>query len=217
MESSKRKKVLGILAGGKASRLSGTEKLNLKVGGKRVIERILNSLADDTIFKEALLLLGKKDISVFEPLPNSLIKITPLLDPYPGNGPLLGLLAALEERPTSDIFLCGGDMPFPSFALIKELLKDIEKGFDVSIAESDRGLEPLFAWYSPQVASHALSALAAGKMKIVSFFDQVQVSVMPLKKVRELCDPTICFLNINTKSDLEIARQTAMVLGELRA
>lgn len=200
-------RILAILAGGRATRFSGVEKIGLKVGGKTILERIISSLAQQTFFDRIYLLIGQKDEKVFQPLPETSAEIIFLKDRFPGEGPLGGLLTVFEANKDSHIFLCAGDMPFPSRKLMTELYRGLMKDHLISVAESRRGVEPLFGWYSSDLYEITLKSVEKGNVRMISIFGEDTTRVLPISEVEKICNPDICFFNINNEKDYHFAQE----------
>lgn len=214
MKGSTREKVLAILAGGKATRFSGIEKARLEIGGKTILERILDSLASPKVFDTVYLLIGDKSEEDFKPLPEIPVKMFFLKDKIPGEGPLGGLLTVFEFSKNSHVFLSAGDMPFPSRDLMIKLYESITEGYLISVAESKKGVEPLFGWYSSDLYKDVFEAVMRKDLKVVTIFNEKNVHVLPLSETEKICDPEVCFFNINTKADYELAKNLAKVMPD---
>ncbi len=203
-------RILAILAGGGATRFSGVEKIRLKLGGKTILERIISSLAEPEFFDKIDLLIGQKDERTFQPLPVTSTEIVFIKDKFPGKGPLGGLLSVFEANKDSQVFLCAGDMPFPSRDLMKELYRGLSKDHLISIAESRRGVEPLFGWYSSDLYEITLKSVKKGNVRMISIYRKDTTRVLPISKVEKICDPDICFFNINTEKDYQRGEEIAL-------
>lgn len=211
--------VLAVLAGGKATRLGGVEKVRLDIGGTSPLERVLRALGPLPEFGEVALLVGTKQPSAFEDAALGFAEaagkpVCLVADIYPGRGPLSGLHAALRAAAGRPLFLCAGDLPFPSPALARALGERLRAGADVAIARSERGLEPLFAWYGPACLAAVERALERGDERVVSFFGEVRVSEMKTEEAARYADLALTFLNLNTPDDVERARAALASRGE---
>lgn len=132
-------------------------------------------------------------------------------DVKPGIGALGGLLTALECTNTQAIGLTACDMPFVNENLFKmefDLLSN--EGWDVVIPSSREGLEPFHAVYRREICLEAVKkALENGERKMISWFSDVKVRVIPVEEVL-LIDPSLnLFLNVNTQEELIAAEKIA--------
>ena len=190
-----------ILAGGAASRYGGRPKGLERVGGRRVIDRVADTLreaADD-------LLLIANDPASREWLPG----VPTASDVRTNCGSLGGIHAAIV-RAAGPVLVIAWDMPFVPPALLRRL-RDSSARADAVLPESGsrRGLEPLCAYYSPSCVPAIERRLDAGDMRVVSFFDDVRVERVPEREVRTFGDPAVLFMNVNTPDDLALAERHA--------
>lgn len=190
-----------ILAGGQATRYGGRPKGLVRVGGKRVLDRVVEALAPAT---DELLLVAN-DPAAAEWLPGIRVE----RDVRPGCGGLGGIHAALVHALT-DVIVVAWDMPFVPARLIAALRAFGELA-DVVVPESDsrRGVEPLCAYYSRRCLAPIERRLDAGERRIVSFFDDVKIARIAAREVAVLGDPALMFMNINSPDDLALAEKYA--------
>lgn len=202
-------KIFALLAGGKASRLGGVEKLNLDFQGKSLIDLILEKYEKTGLFDRFVVLSGTKNPANFK------TEKTPefISDIVEDGGPLIGLYSLiLNVSPDDLIFLHGGDMPFTSPEIMLELYRLLEKGYDVAVPKIERGYEPLFAWYRASVKTAVENAVSQGKRRVVSFYPEVKVIELDMEKLTKLCNPETFFLNINSEEDY---RKAAFLLESI--
>ncbi len=218
-----------VLAGGESSRY-GAPKALAKVGGVRIIDRVVDALRHVT---------PDLAISANEPGLFADLGLPILPDARERLGPLGGIYTLLvraraEGRPGILAVAC--DMPFPSPALLTLLAwrgfrhgnppapvepgdpgSDSDSGSDsgsgggwlpdvvVPASGGRRGIEPLFAAYSVRCIPAIDAALDAGDRRMIGFHDRVSVHTIPLVEVEAVCDPGRAFLNVNTREDRERA------------
>jgi molybdopterin-guanine dinucleotide biosynthesis protein A len=190
-----------ILAGGQATRYGGRPKGLERVGGKRVLDRVVEALAPAT--DELLLIANEAGASEW------LSGVRVERDLRPGCGSLGGIHAALAHAGTG-VIVVAWDMPFLPTRLIAALRAFGELA-DVVVPESDsrRGVEPLCAYYSVRCLAPIERQLDAGERHVVSFFDEVKVARIAAPEVATVGDPAFMFMNINTPGDLALAEQHA--------
>lgn len=193
------KRTFALLAGGQATRLNGIEKLNLELKGTRIIEMILSRFFESSFFDEFVVLVGSKSPDVFLPL--SVERVEFIEDIFPQAGPLGGLYSLFERHDADAVFLLGGDMPFADPNLAIYLYRYVEQGYDVVVPEG----EPLAGWYHSRVFPAVKKALEAGKRRVISFFDSVNVKQVGSDEIKNIVDLERCFFNINTQEDYEKA------------
>jgi len=172
-----------VLAGGAASRYGGAPKGLLEVGGRRILDRVIDSVAAVT-GSPPLLVANAADAPSWRPD----LKTVP--DARPGFGSLGGIYTAVAAR--SEPVLCvAWDMPFVPSAFLPE-------------SSGRRGLEPLCAVYGPACRAAIERRLDKGDLKAISFHADVRVGILPLAQVRAFGggDPDELFFNVNTPADL---------------
>ena len=181
-----------ILVGGKSSRM-GSNKAFLELKGKTFIELQIDLLRE--IFND--IFISANTSSEYEYLNLSIFK-----DVYPGKGPLGGIYTSLINSSSLHTFMLACDMPFIGPELINHL-KDLTKEYDVVIPKSEKGLEPLHAFYSKKCIDPIKRSLEEDNLRITSFFPHVNVKIVELDNLN-LSD---CFKNsiknLNTRDDYE--------------
>jgi molybdopterin-guanine dinucleotide biosynthesis protein A len=190
-----------ILAGGAASRYGGRPKGLERVGGRRVIDRVADALAEAA---DELLLIAN-DPAAAEWLPG----VRLATDVRPNCGSLGGIHAAIV-RASKPVLVVAWDMPFVPGSLLRAL-RDGATRADAVLPESGsrRGLEPLCAYYSTACVPAIERRLDASDMRVVSFFEDVRVERLPEPQVRRFGDPAVLFMNVNTPDDLALAERHA--------
>ncbi len=193
-----------ILAGGQATRYGGAPKGLVRVGARRVIDRVADALRPVT---DELLLIAN-DPGSAEWLPG----VRVAADVRVGCGSLGGIHAALA-RAGRDVLVVAWDMPFVPSALLGDLRANAGGAgrADVVVPESDsrRGVEPLCAFYGAGCMPAIERRLDAGDLRVIGFYEDVRVARLDAAAVRRHGDPALIFLNINAPEDLELAERHA--------
>jgi len=188
-----------ILAGGRSRRMGGRNKALFRVGGTRIIQRVVATMT--RVFSRVLLVTNNPDEFAFLGLP-----MVP--DIKPGVGSLGGLYTGLYHCPTEYGFLVACDMPFLQEGIIRHLTGLID-GHDVVVPRVGAHLEPLHAVYSRRCIPHIEALLHENELAIIAFFPHVSLREVDERELRRL-DPTLTFLmNLNTPEDLRKAEQLA--------
>ena len=99
-----------VLAGGAARRLSGVDKAGVVVGGSRLLDRVLDALAD----ARAVIVAGPRRDTPHDP---RWVRETP-----PGGGPVAGLQAALPFVSSDVVVVLAVDLPFVDTDLVGRLV-----------------------------------------------------------------------------------------------
>ncbi len=189
-----------VLAGGAASRYGGVPKGLLMVGGRRILDGVVESLRAVT-GAAPLLVANAPDAASWRPD----LQTTP--DNRPGFGSLGGIYTAVTAG-SGPVLCVAWDMPFVPEGLLRALVDGAEAGnYDAFLPASSgrRGLEPLCAVYGPACAPAIARRLDDGDLKAISFHADVRVGILSLANVRTFGDPDELFFNVNTPADLERA------------
>ena len=196
-----------ILAGGMSRRL-GRNKALEPFQGEPLIRRVIHRMGQTA---SNIVVVANDDERVAElNLPDH---VTPVIDEYPGKGSLGGIYTGLKAAPTEWAVFCACDMPFPSPRLYRALLSNREAN-DAVVPVVDGRPEPIHAAYSRACLKPIREKLAADRLKISGFFDDVRVCYFTEDKVREIDPDLLSFFNINTQKDLEKANRIALTSTE---
>lgn len=187
-----------ILAGGQASRFGGAPKGLERVGGVRILDRLVETFL--AAFGHLPLLIAndpgasgwRSDLQV-------------LPDLQPGLGALGGLYTAVVAGP-APVVVAGWDMPFLTVELLHAVGGGLAQADACLPAGAGRyGLEPLAASYGPGCAGPIRDAIAAGDLRAIAFHPRVKVSILSPDEVARFGDPSRLFFNVNTAADLSQA------------
>ena len=187
-----------ILAGGGATRFAGKPKGLELIGGVRILDRLVAAFTE--ALGEAPLLIANDPAAV-----GWVPGLRVVTDIRPGAGAAGGILTAVRVAP-APVVVVAWDMPFVSAALIRALADGLG-GVDAFLPESGgrRGVEPLCAAYGPAATAAVTASLDRGDLRAVAFHDALKVGILTLERVRQLGDPALLFLNVNTADDLREA------------
>jgi molybdopterin-guanine dinucleotide biosynthesis protein A len=187
-----------VLAGGAARRYGGRPKGLIELGGRRILDRVVDALHAVT-GEPPLLVANAPDGPTWRP------DLRTIPDVRPDCGSLGGIYTAVAAG-AGPVLCVAWDMPFVSPELLR-VLADGSAGYDAFLPESDgrRGVEPLCAVYAPACGPAIERQLARGNLKAIGFHPEVQVGTLRLERVREFGDPDVLFFNVNTPADLERA------------
>jgi molybdopterin-guanine dinucleotide biosynthesis protein A len=196
--------VIGVIqAGGKSTRMGGQPKALLHVGGRRIIERVVDVLA--AVLDDVLVVTNTPEAYAFLGLP-----MVP--DVHADHGSLGGIYSGLVAAPGDAAFTVACDMPFLHRDLVR-LVVDRAAAADVVVPRVGEQLETLHACYGKACLPHMADRLASGRFRITGFFDRVRVLEIPEAELRAYRDPAIAFMNVNTPEELEHARALERAAG----
>lgn len=188
-----------ILAGGLASRMGGADKALLTLGGRRVLERVLERLESQTT---TILLNANEDAGRFAVY--ALPVIPDGVDDRPG--PLAGVLAGLDwaaEHGIDEIVTIAADTPFFPFDLVARLKRAAnEQVMPIALAASrdENGAprrHPTFGLWPVSVREDLRAQLASGQRRVAAFADRHGAATALFDHYGG--DP---FFNVNTPQDL---------------
>ena len=187
-----------VLAGGAARRYGGRPKGLIELGGRRILDRVVDAVAAVT-GAAPLLVANAPEGPGWRP------DLRTVPDVRPACGSLGGIYTAVASG-AGPVLCVAWDMPF----ITPELLRALVEGsveYDAFLPESDgrRGLEPLCAVYGPACGPAIERQLARHDLRAIGFHADVKVGTLPLERVRAHGDPDVLFFNVNTPADLERA------------
>jgi molybdopterin-guanine dinucleotide biosynthesis protein A len=197
-------RVTGVIqAGGKSTRMGGEPKALLELGGRRIIERVLDAVAP--VVDDVLIVTNTPALYAFLGVP-----MVP--DAYPDHGSLGGIFSGLAAASGEAAFTVACDMPFLHPPVARLVIGRAGQG-DIVIPRVGEQLETMHALYAKACLPHIEAKLKEGQFKIVGFFGGVSVVEIPEGDVARLRAPDVVFMNVNTPEELERARALAAELG----
>ena len=197
-------KVVGVIqAGGKSTRMGGRPKALLDLGGRRIIERVVGEVA--SVLGDPLIVTNTPELYAFLGLPM-------VGDVHPDHGSLGGIYSGLLAATGDAAFTVACDMPFLHRDLVRLVVERAPLG-DVVVPRVGEQFETLHACYAKRCLPHMEERLAAGRFRIVGFFEHVRVVEIPEAEVRAYRDPAVAFMNVNTPEELDRARVLQREIG----
>jgi molybdopterin-guanine dinucleotide biosynthesis protein A len=184
-----------IIAGGQAARHGSRPKGLERVGGERILDRLVATF-EAALGAQPLLVANAPEASAWRP------GLRVVADLLAGSGPVIGIYTAILAAP-APVVCVAWDMPFVTAPLLRALADGLS-GADACLPESGgpRGLEPLCAAYGPAAGPAIAAALAAGERSAVGFHDRIKLGILSSERVRAFGDPAVLFFNVNTPDDL---------------
>ncbi len=189
-----------VFAGGLGTRLGGTKKALLDVGGKPVIHRVLAALEP----LSSHIIVVDNDASLAH-LPG----VTIVPDNETRAGVLVALASGLSAAKGELCVVVACDMPFLDTTLLQWLIEQAAD-YDVVMPVNDGQMDPMHAVYRRATCLAAIeSALARGEKRMISYLRDVRVREVHDVELRARDPELRSFFNINTPEDLELARSVA--------
>lgn len=197
-----------ILAGGRATRMGGGDKGLLRVGGQRLIDRVIARLGPQC---GALALNANGDPARFADL--GLPVLADSIDGFPG--PLAGVLAGLDwaaGQGASHIVTAAADTPFFPTDLVDRLWAARgPSGMSLAATRDDNGKlwrHPTFGLWPVALRDDLRRALQGGLRKVVLWTDQYGAGTAEFAAT-----PSDPFFNINTPDDIALAETLLLETG----
>lgn len=190
-----------VLAGGRSSRM-GRDKYALRLGGERLIERVVGRLS---VVSDDLLVAG----ATVEEMPFLAGRLRFTTDPGgPGQGPLAGIAGALAAARHDHLLVVATDMPFLNPDLIR-FLASLATDVDVvvPVIAADGFPETLHAIYHRAALPAIERALQSGRRRVTSFFPEVRVRTVTREELLPYDPQLHAFFNANTPEEWERARR----------
>jgi molybdopterin-guanine dinucleotide biosynthesis protein A len=197
-------RVTGVIqAGGKSTRMGGKPKGLLELGGRRIIERVLDAVAPAVA--DVLIVTNTPELYGFLGVPM-------VADVYPDHGSLGGIFSGLAAASGDAAFTVACDMPFLHREVARLIVSRAAEG-DVVIPRVGPQLQTMHAVYGKACLAPIEARLRVGRLKIVGFFDSVRVVEIDEAAVARHRAPDVVFMNVNTPDELAHARALAEELG----
>ena len=122
-------------------------------------------------------------------------------DRYQSSSPLVALVSIFETLDDiEEVFLLSVDAPFVNKDIIDKLYKNNASVYDVVVAKSNNGLEPLCAIYHKSSLVEAKKALEDNRHKLHSLFEKLNVKIVKI-------DNESAFINLNYPSEYKEAKK----------
>jgi molybdopterin-guanine dinucleotide biosynthesis protein A len=194
--------VSGIaLAGGRSSRF-GSDKLAAEIDGRRLLDRVIERLAE--VSDEVLVVLAPGDERM---LPNATGAVRRVTDPELHGGPLVGLLAGLERADQPIVVLAGGDMPTLSPDVLGAMIRALvasEPGTDAVILASRGDRLPLPAVLRTGAATDVARRLVGdGERRLRSLFERLPTRALDEAEWRPLDPEAATLRDVDRPTDLD--------------
>jgi len=194
------------MAGGAGRRL-GKNKALERIGGRALIERVVDRLIPVTT--EVMVVVARPKQAEPLPLPSSVRVIT---DRYPGRGSLGGIFTGVDASAERWSLVVACDMPFLDLDLLRHLMAKSTNA-DAVIPRLNGQPEPLHALYSKACLGPMERMLRAGQLKIAPLFETVRVRYVDEGTIDRIDPRHLSFFNINTQAELEEALRLVREVG----
>jgi molybdenum cofactor guanylyltransferase len=201
MHSPNSPKLNGYVLAGGGSRRFGRDKALVEFGGVPLLLRLATSLRSYTT--SVAVIGGVEKYAALDP------QLRVLEDRWPGEGPLGGIITALENTRTTSgdvrwnvILSC--DMPFVTadwLAAMVQFTREISSNAKVLFPLSDHGPEPLCACYRTDAVDELKSQFEQGVRKVTQALKQLSTEVLDASVWKRFDSAGRLFWNMNTPED----------------
>lgn len=183
--------------------MGGRPKALLELGGRRIIERVLDAVAP--VVDDVLIVTNTPELYEFLRLPM-------VADAYPDHGSLGGIFTGLAAAEGEAAFTVACDMPFVHRDVARLVVERAAEA-DVVIPRVGQQLETLHAVYAKACLPHIERRLRERQLRIVGFLEDVRVVEIGEAEVARHRPPEIVFMNVNTPEELARARSLVARFG----
>jgi molybdenum cofactor guanylyltransferase len=191
-----------VFAGGRGSRLGGTRKALLSVGGRTILERTLEALGP--LADERLALVQDERFPAIDDL-----KL--VVDPQPYAGPLPALAHGLRAATGEVCLLVASDMPFISREAFAYLLRlQASTGASAVVPLVEGFIESMHSVVARLATIEAIDrAQASGERRLFKVLELLQPRLVSSEELRAIDPELRTLFNVNTPGDLTQAEALA--------
>ena len=186
-----------IQAGGQSRRM-GTDKALIDYHGRPILAHVIDTLRQ--LSDDVIVVANRSD--VYDPLAAPLgARLVPDYDPP--SGPLGGIAAGLAAMTHELAIVVACDMPFLNLDLFRYLIERAAD-FDAVVPQTGDQYEPLHAVYRRSCLAAIQRRLANNERRVISFFQDVRLSVVSETEWRVFDPAGRSLSNLNTPADLTL-------------
>jgi|SRR5271165_3834220 len=195
--------VVGYVQAGGGSTRFGRDKALVELAGKTMLARTIELVA--SVCSETMIVAGKGKYSS-GPAPL-------IADHWPGQGPLGGILTALQASARRGLqlewnLMVSCDMPFLTREWLEFLCEQSQRSAaQVVVAESPNGWEPLCACWKTAAAPGVQKTFDSGIRKVTEAMKRLPMEVLDESVWKRFDTEGRLFWNMNTPADFEQARR----------
>ena len=188
-----------LLAGGKSRRM-GTDKRVLILEGETLLTRALRVLED--LFPEVLVVLAERDHQISS---ESCKVVTDIIPHCATAG---GLYTGLTYAQNEQVFVVACDMPFLNQKLIQFMAEEATD-FDMTVGRLLQGIQPLHGFYRKTCLPFLETMIRNQDLKIQHLIENpgLAANILEESVLKENDRHLLSFMNVNTPSDMEMARK----------
>jgi len=199
-----------IMAGGRATRLGGVRKTLVKVGGRPILERILDQLGP--LADERLALVHDAELP-------SLDGLRILIDEREYAGPLPALGHGLAAASGAICLLVAGDMPFVAADVFRYMLQlQAEQSAAVVVPFVDGHIESMHAVFRRDELRDAIAeAERKGEQRLFKVYQALAPRLVQEAELRAIDPGLHTLFNVNSAEELARAEEIAQAMPTNRS
>ena len=195
---------LAIIAGGQSRRM-GRDKAFVELAGKPLIEHVLERSAE-LGQAETILITNQPALYAHLGLPMH-------QDILPNKGSLGGIYTALMKARREWTLTLACDMPFVKGSLLRAMIERMDDGADIVVPRVDGYPQGLHAIYKKTCIEPIAEQLAANRLKIIRFYDQMRVRYLDEADYAPFDPNGRSFTNLNTPAEVAAAESLLGATG----
>lgn len=186
-----------VLAGGKSRRL-GRRKALETIGGKSLIERVIDRL--EPLTNQILIVTSRAQFAL--PFDSRAKK---LVDVYPDKGPLGGIYTGLLASTSFYGVVVACDMPFLNTELLHYLV-ELSPNYDAVVPRlAEDRVQPLHAVYSKNCLETMKIRLEQNQWGVTSFLNTLKVRYVDQADCQRFDPQLLSFFSVNDQLELDRA------------
>ena len=180
---------IGILSGGKSSRMEGKDKGLIEFNGKSVLSRII-SLASE--YTSDIFVIANNNLDSYKKIHNKVY--SDVLDNF--QGPLSGIFTALSRCKNSKLIILPCDGPFITKEYFERMIAN-KSDKSIQVVKTGNRLQPVYACMDKKLTNNLEVFLQSGERKIDKWYTACEFDEIVFHQDNEM------FLNINSENDIE--------------
>lgn len=192
-------KVSGVvLAGGQARRMQQQDKGLVLFKQRPLVSYPIAALAELT---QQIVISANRNQSIYQQWQYPVI--SDANDHF--DGPLAGILAAMDYLETEILLVLPCDSPFFTAKHLQQLLAGLKEQFDIAVAYDGERLHPVFLAIRTELKASLQAYLANGERRLQNWLFQHRVNQVDFSQQAQI------FSNINTLAELEMLETLSAV------
>ncbi len=188
-----------VLAGGQSKRM-GKDKAFLEIKGKSFLKNVLESVSQ---YCFQIVIVGNKEKDLYLREARGISsEVEFKKDIYPYEGPLNGIISALDSIKGDIVFIATCDTPLLISNIIPYLESKLD-GFDAVIPVIKGKFQPLNTIYKREALERAVDLFKKGERSLFSFIKSINTLYLSHNEVKKVDPELQSYWSINTPVEYE--------------